>query len=225
MVSLNGTVPTATGSADILAAYHKFIGRKIALIILCLVLIVLLIGGAATLGAARLTIAEVYGAIINRIVPGTFEVSPLADSIVWNIRLPRILMGLLAGFGLGMAGAVMQAVLRNPLASPYTLGISAAAGFGASLAIVLGAGLLAGRLLIVGNAFIFSLLCSMFVLALSGRHNVTPQTMILAGIALMYLFSAGITLIQFIGDPYAVQATVFWIAGDVGRTSWEKLLI
>ncbi len=184
---------------------------------------IVIVGVAATLGPAGLSIGDVYAAIAARFFPGHFNVSPLADSVVWNLRLPRIFMGLLAGFGLGVAGAVMQGVLRNPLASPFTLGISAAAGFGASLAIVLGVGIVAGKHLIIANAFVFSLLCTILMLALASRTSGNPATMILAGVALGFLFSAGTTLLQYFGDPYAVQAVVFWLIGDVGRTSWEKL--
>jgi len=186
---------------------------------------VILVGIATTLGPAEISFVESYQIILDRFFPDLFDVTELGTTVVWNIRLPRIFMGLLAGFGLGIAGAVMQGVLKNPLASPYTLGISASAGFGAALALVLGAGVIGGKYLVVGNAFIFALLCSFLVLGLGSRRGAKPETMILAGIALMYLFSAGITILQFFAEPYALQAVVFWIIGDVGRASWSKLLI
>jgi ABC-type Fe3+-siderophore transport system permease subunit len=129
----------------------------------------------------------------------------LADVCVWNLRLPRIFLGIIAGIGLGLAGAVMQAILRNPLASPYTLGISSGAGFGASLAILAGAGIVGGKYLIVGNAFVFALLVSFIILALSSRKGATPETMILAGIAMMYLFGAMTTILQYFGEAEAVR--------------------
>ena len=92
--------------------------------------------------------------------------------------------------GLAIAGAVMQGILKNPLASPFTLGISSAASFGAALAIVLGAGFVGGEWLIIGNAFVFTLLASMTVYGLAKYKGITPETMILAGIAIMYLFQA-----------------------------------
>ncbi len=149
----------------------------------------------------------------------------LADVCVWNLRLPRIFLGIIAGIGLGLAGAVMQAILRNPLASPYTLGISSGAGFGASLAILAGAGIVGGKYLIIGNAFVFALLVSFIILALSSRKGATPETMILAGIAMMYLFGAMTTILQYFGEAEAVKEAVFWMVGDLHRASWPVVTI
>jgi iron complex transport system permease protein len=178
---------------------------------------------AATIGPADISFVQVCRTLGAELLPGSGPVNELHRTIVLNVRLPRILMANLAGFGLGIAGAAMQSVLKNPLASPYTLGISAGAGFGAALAIVLGVGVLSGTFFIAGNAFVFALLTAFVVLALSGRRQAPTETMILAGIALMFLFSSGITLLQFIADPYAVQAVVFWLIGDVGRATWQHL--
>jgi iron complex transport system permease protein len=149
----------------------------------------------------------------------------LADICVWNLRLPRIILGIVAGIGLGLAGAVMQAILRNPLASPYTLGISSGAGFGASLAILAGAGIVGGKYLIIGNAFVFALLVSFIILGLSSRKGATPETMILAGIAMMYLFGAMTTILQYFGEAEAVKEAVFWMVGDLNRASWSVVTI
>ena len=149
----------------------------------------------------------------------------LADVCVWNLRLPRIVLGIVAGIGLGLAGAVMQAILRNPLASPYTLGISSGAGFGASLAILAGAGIVGGKYLIIGNAFVFALLVSFIILGLSSRKGATPETMILAGIAMMYLFGAMTTILQYFGEAEAVKEAVFWMVGDLNRASWSVVTI
>jgi iron complex transport system permease protein len=149
----------------------------------------------------------------------------LADVCIWNLRLPRIFLGIIAGIGLGLAGAVMQAILRNPLASPYTLGISSGAGFGASLAILAGAGIVGGKYLIIGNAFVFALLVSFIILALSSRKGSTPETMILAGIAMMYLFGAMTTILQYFGEAEAVKEAVFWMVGDLNRASWPVVTI
>jgi iron complex transport system permease protein len=149
----------------------------------------------------------------------------LADVCVWNLRLPRIFLGIIAGVGLGIAGCVMQAILRNPLASPYTLGISSGAGFGASLAILAGAGIVGGKYLIIGNAFVFALLVSFIILGLSSRKGATPETMILAGIAMMYLFGAMTTILQYFGEAEAVKEAVFWMVGDLNRSSWPVVTI
>ncbi|MEA2074924.1 MAG: iron ABC transporter permease, partial [Euryarchaeota archaeon] len=145
--------------------------------------------------------------------------------VVWNLRLPRILMGILAGIGLAIAGTTMQGVVRNPLASPYTLGIASAAGFGAALAIILGAGFVAGQYLIIANAFVFALLSAFIIYGLSRHKGATPETMILAGIALMYLFSAMTGILQYFGEEKAVTEVVYWMFGSLGRASWDKLFL
>ena len=173
-------------------------------------------------------IKDVTGDLKVRKINGSLnmhEATWLADTCVWNLRLPRIILGILAGIGLGLAGAVMQGILRNPLASPYTLGISSGAGFGASLAILAGAGFFGGSYLIVGNAFIFALLVSFIILGLSSRKGATPETMILAGIAMMYFFGAMTTMLQYFADSDAVKEAVFWMVGDLSKASWDVDII
>ncbi len=119
----------------------------------------------------------------------------------------------------------MQGILKNPLASPFTLGIASAAGFGAALAIVLGAGFVGGEYLIIFNAFIFTLLASLSVYGLAKYKGITPETMILAGIAIMYLFSAMTSFLQYVGQAEQVQEVVFWMMGSLGRSSWDKVWV
>ena len=205
--------------------YNNFVGRKIFFIFFFSALIIIISGISTSLGSANISIWEAYSAILHKFFPNNFESSWLSDVCVWNLRLPRILMGIVAGIGLGIAGAVMQAILRNPLASPYTLGISSGAGFGASLAILAGAGIVGGDYLVIGNAFVFALLCSFIILGLSSRKGATPETMILAGIAMMYLFGAMTTILQYFGEAEAVKEAVFWMVGDLNRSSWPKLTL
>ena len=203
--------------------YKRFIGRKIFFITSLFFLIILLLGIGVTLGPIKYSVLEVYTTILHRFFPNYFDVPELATTIIWNIRLPRILFGIVAGVGLAIAGCVLQGILRNPLASPYTLGIAHGAGFGAAIAIVFGAGFAGGQYLIIGNAFIFSLIPAFFIFGLALYKRATPETMILAGIAMMYLFSAAITLVQYFAEPEAVGAVVFWMVGDLGRAAWSKL--
>jgi iron complex transport system permease protein len=167
MASNTGAV-TETGiktkKAEIIEQYKKFIGRKIIFIFSCIILILVIAGVAATLGSYPITVKEVYSIIWH----GLFQdPETTKEIVVWNLRLPRIIMGILAGIGLAIAGTMMQGILRNPLASPFTLGIASGAGFGAVLAICLGAGVVGGKYLIVGNAFFFSLIPTFIIIALS----------------------------------------------------------
>lgn len=207
------------------AEYQKFIGRKLLFMISLILGTILLAGYAATRGSADISVLDVYTAILAKFFPGTFETTWFADTIVWGLRLHRILMAIVGGIGLAVAGAVMQGILKNPLASPFTLGISSAAGFGAALAIVMGAGLVGGEWLIVGNAFIFTLLAALAVYGLAKYRGITPETMILAGIAIMYLFQAMTSFLQYIGQAEQVQEVVFWMMGSLGRSSWDKVWI
>jgi len=210
---------------EVRSQYNKLIGKKVFFIFFLLFSIILVSGISASMGSANLSIWETYSSILNRLFPAYFEPGWLADVCIWNLRLPRIFMGIVAGFGLGIAGCVTQAVLKNPLASPYTLGISSGAGFGASLAILTGTSVAGGNYLVIGNAFLFALLCSFIILGLSNRKGATPETMILAGIAMMYLFAAMTTILQYFGEAEAVKEAVFWTVGDLDRSSWPKVTI
>ncbi|MDM7935802.1 MAG: iron ABC transporter permease, partial [Methanothrix sp.] len=172
--------------------------------------LIILAGVAVTLGSASLSVTDVYVAILSRLLPGHFQTTRLADTIVWGLRLERILLGVVAGMGLSVAGAAMQGILRNPLASEFTLGVSSAACFGAALAIVMGAGFVGGEYLIVGNAFIFAMLSAFTVYSLSRYKGITPETMVLAGIAIMYLFSAMTSFLQYIGHA---EECMRWSSG------------
>ncbi len=210
---------------DLKAEYQKFTGKKALLLALLVAGILTLSGIAATLGSANISVLDVYSAILAKLFPGYFRATWFSDTIVWGLRLHRILMAVVGGMGLAIAGAVMQGILKNPLASPFTLGISSAASFGAALAIVMGAGFAGGEWLIIGNAFVFTLLASGAVYGLAKYRGITPETMILAGIAIMYLFSAMTSFLQYVGKAEQVQEVVFWMMGSLGRSSWEKVWI
>ncbi len=216
---------TACKRVGLKAEYQRFLGRKVLFLVILTLCILILAGVAATLGSASISVFDVYSAILARFFPGQFQTTWFADTIVWGLRLHRILMAVVGGMGLAIAGAVMQGILKNPLASPFTLGISSAASFGAAIAIVLGAGFAGGEYLIIGNAFVFTLLASMAVYGLAKYKGITPETMILAGIAIMYLFSAMTSFLQYVGRAEQVQEVVFWMMGSLGRSSWEKVWI
>ena len=141
--------------------------------------------------------------------------------IVWEIRLPRTIGAILTGASLGVAGAVMQNVLRNPLASPFTLGVSHGAAFGAAFAIiVLGAGRTfsvgpIGFSIIHGAPVVFSAFCGalltvLIILGLSLLRGLSPQAIILAGVALSSLFTSATMFLQYFSDEVRVSSTVFW---------------
>jgi iron complex transport system permease protein len=208
--------------------YTRLTEKRALFITGLIVILIALAGVAVTLGSADLSVADSYIAVLAGIFPGAVDlpdrmVESNAVGIVWGWRLHRVLFAVVAGFGLAIAGSVMQGVLRNPLASPFTLGIASAASCGASVAIVLGAGLLSGGLLVIGNAFLFAMLAAAAIYGMARLRGMGSETMILAGIALMYLFSAVTSLLQYLGTADKVQAVVFWMFGSLDRSSWPKL--
>ena len=210
--------------AELGQRYRRILKRRLLFILLCLLLVLIIAGVSATLGSYPISVFEVYSIVWHGIPKLIHDASlTIEERIVWHLRLPRILLDIVAGAGLALAGTVMQGTLKNPLASPYTLGIASAAAFGASLAIVLGAGFVGGDYLVVANAFVFAMGASLLVYGLTKYRGVTPETMILAGIAMMYLFSAMTSLLQYIGSADEVQEVVFWMFGSSERASWMNV--
>jgi iron complex transport system permease protein len=189
---------------------------------------------------------------------GSFYISPIkvlatllgqtdgsAGIVIWNIRMPRIIAAIVAGWCLGLSGAVMQCLLKNPLASPFTLGISQGAAFGAAFAIVvLGAGgaetgtvqvstvqttSAAGPMTIRNIysvticAFLGALLGTLIILALARLKKMAAESIILAGVALSSLFVSGTILVQYFATEVEIASVVFWTFGDVSRSNWREI--
>ncbi|MCR0983224.1 iron ABC transporter permease [Roseomonas pecuniae] len=204
------------------AGYRKLILRRamlLALLVLCLLAAFLL--DVAT-GPARLPLSAVTDALLaGRGAGGPMSV------IVWDVRLPYAIMAVLVGASLALAGAEMQTVLDNPLASPFTLGVSSAASLGAALAIVLGTGMpfVPMDWLIPANAFVFALAAMLLLQFLARLRGAGVQALVLFGIALVFAFNALVALIQFVATEQALQQLVFWSMGSLARSSWDKILI
>lgn len=142
-------------------------------------------------------------------------------TIVRALRLPRVAMGGLVGLGLAVAGTSTQALLRNPLASPFTLGIASGAGFGAVLAIFLAGG--HAKVAVAGSAFTLALLTSLFTLAAARSRAARPETLILSGVAFMFLFSALSSFIQYMATMDQVYEMVFWHFGSLSKAGWTEI--
>ncbi|MBU3739084.1 MAG: iron ABC transporter permease, partial [Rhodoferax sp.] len=211
---------TAHDSATLQTAYHQQARRRgTILVVLGVTLLVSLLLDIVT-GPALLPVAEVIRAITGE------SASPSTQVIVWTIRLPVALTALAVGAALGLSGAVMQTILHNPLASSYTLGISAGAGFGASLVIVLGWSLpIPETYAVAFNAMLFAGLSCAGVYGIAGTRGATAEALVLAGIALLFLFQALTALLQMIASPEALQQVVFWLFGSLQKTSWTKLAV
>lgn len=147
--------------------------------------------------------------------------------ILYSIRLPRTFAAILGGSLLGISGCVMQGVLRNPLASPYTIGVAQAAAFGASFAIIiLGALDSVGNFGIIACAFASSGICMVMIIFISSKLRANdPSSLILAGVALGALFSASTMTLQFFASDLNAAAAIFWTFGDLGKATWQNLAI
>lgn len=174
------------------------------------------------LGPARYGLGQVITALLT-----PDAVSEPIRVILWEIRMPVALMALVVGASLSIAGAQMQTILSNPLASPFTLGISAGASFGAALALAFGVSLVptAVDYIIPINAFVMAMLTAGAIHLLSMRRGVTIETIVLLGIAMVFIFNSLMALIQFFASQQAVSAVVFWTMGSLTKATWSKLWI
>ena len=204
--------------------YSRFTRRKALFIFACLVLLVVVALVATSLGGASLGIGDVFHAVITGPPNGTESPVDLDRVIVWYLRLPRIVMGIIAGAGLAIAGAAMQGALGNPLVSPFTVGVSSGATLGASIAIVLGFSLVGtARYVVIGNAFVFAMGTALLILAIGRLRGITPESFILVGIALMYFFSAFTALLQYIASEGELAKVVHWAFGSLTGSSWGNI--
>lgn len=212
--------------------YKKYVQKK--LFIFC-VLIAILVGTSLiglSVGGSSYSVWKSWEALKAGLWVTDASKMDIEQQIIWNLRVPRILMAIVGGCGLAFAGLIMQTILRNPLASPYTLGISAAASFGAAVAIVLKTGISAFigfqlnfDYLIMANAFLFAFLCTFIIYVLSKAQTASPETIVLLGVAMMFIFSAATSFLQYIGDPEELAALVYWMFGSLSKASWSKLQV
>lgn len=181
-------------------------------------------GGVADVlvGPAFLQVADVLYALFG-IGSAT---DPTTDVIVHQIRLPMTLMGLIVGASLGIGGALMQTILGNPLASPYTLGFSAAAGLGAAIVILTGLTVpVLGSFSIPIAAFGTTSVAALMVYGLSRLQGMSPETMILSGIATLFLFQSLQSLVQYMAAPEVLQEIVFWTFGSLLKSDWTSVSV
>ncbi|MFZ7130893.1 MAG: FecCD family ABC transporter permease [Eubacteriales bacterium] len=212
---------------DFRESYHQYVRQKILLIILLALITIVAALFALCAGSADIPVIEVLKALLGL---GTQK----SVVVTVGIRLPRVAMSIISGIGLALAGCVMQSNLKNPLASASTLGISQGAAFGAAIAITyLGAGTIISNTsdaVTISNlyltticAFIGAMLVTFMILGLSKYRRVSPETMILAGVALSYLFSGATALLQYFSSDVQTAAIVFWTFGDLGRVSMKEI--
>jgi len=184
-------------------------------------LLILLI--SVTLGEASISVPEGFDIIKSKLLQQDID-EDIHAAIVWDLRLPRILCGILIGAGLAVSGVIFQSVLKNPLADPYTIGVSTGAAFGAVLTIYLN--MVYGLFIpITPIAFVFALVTLVIILKIAGfNHTLHTSRLILAGIIVGSIFSAGISLLKSMAGE-DVSAMVFWLMGRLSAKSWSDVMI
>ncbi|NMB46683.1 MAG: iron ABC transporter permease [Firmicutes bacterium] len=209
--------------------YQRYTAKKVGMTLTLVLLIITAAVIALNAGSIDLNLYQVILAVMGK-------GADVADIVIWQIRLPRITAAIIAGAGLSVAGCVMQNNLRNPLASPSTLGISNAAAFGANMAIIVfGAGTIRSTgadavnidhpYFVTLSAFAWSMVAAAVILILARIRGFSPEAILLSGVALSSLFSAGTILIQYFAEDVQVAAAVFWTFGDLGRVNWQEVTI
>jgi len=193
--------------------------------------VVLLLGTAVSavvslgFGSEPLELGGVWQVLQSRLT-GEAGPDPVYDTIVWDLRAPRVLMAVIVGAGLALAGAGMQTLVRNPLADPYLLGISSGAGVGATLVIVLGVLGGLGIWALSLGALSGALLAALLVFGVSmAQGGLTPLRLILTGVVMSAAFSSVSSFLVFLSDdPQATQSVLFWLLGSLSGTVWSQIL-
>jgi iron complex transport system permease protein len=181
---------------------------------------------AVSLGAVAIPLGTVWGVALDRILPGlaTLDYSAGRANIVWEIRFPRVVLAGLVGAGLGLVGAALQSVTRNPLADPHLLGISSGGAFGA-IAALLHTGMFLGLLTVPLMAFGGALAATVLVLGVARLAGATSaDRLVLAGVAVSFVIMACANILIFMGDPRATHTVVFWMLGGLGLAQWSHLI-
>ena len=210
-----------------LTSYRQYIGRKWLAMVAALGLMILAALWSMSAGSAGLTISQILHALWNR--DGGKNAT-----IIWNVRLPRAATAIVIGMGMALAGCVMQNVLRNPMASASTLGVSQGACFGAAVGIVFFEGgiqvgnttanfTVTNPALVSGFAFLGGMVTTFVILALSRVRRSSPATMVLAGVALSSVFSGMTTIIQYFVDDVKLASLVYWTFGSLTKAGWLEI--
>ncbi|CAJ37706.1 FecCD family ABC transporter permease [Methanocella arvoryzae] len=240
---MKGQAQTATGDVDQL--YRKSYMRRVSLLIIVFGLLVGASLVAASVGTAKITIPDVFLSIMHAAAEKTAGIPVLgsvfalfgppengiAQVIVVNMRLPRILLAMLAGISLAVAGTVMQGTLRNPLVSPFTLGLASAASFGAAITIVTGAGIL-GLIIpggsyydVIVNAFLFGLTSMILIYGIARMRGTSQATLILSGVVIGYIFQAGVLILKYWSNNDRLKDLEIWLMGGMWGANWDAITI
>lgn len=216
------TLPPAQPSLEVL--YKGMIRRRGLLLLLLLFLLFGAVVYSIMQGSVHVPLRDLASMALG----GTAS-DPMLSYIVAEVRLPRIVMAIVTGMSLAAAGAIMQALLRNPLADPFTLGVSSGASFGAALAIVAGTSVFglnlarSGQWMIALNAFLFGCLAVLVVFGIAKLKSSSTTVLLLAGVAIGQLFSAGVSALKYLSNNEALKDLIVWLMGGFWGAKWQVL--
>jgi iron complex transport system permease protein len=224
--------PASGSVSGIRSAYAAHMRRNLFFILLMIALLCALCVFGLSVGGASYTVGESWRALLAGPAQDPSAID-IRRQIIWTLRVPRVLSALVSGIGLAVSGLTMQTILRNPLASPYTLGISAAASFGAGLGIITKLNVLlivlpaaiSYDLMIISNSFVFTAVCTFLIYFLSKLQKASAETVVLFGVAMMFVFEAATSFLQYIGKPEELAELVYWMFGSLSKASWHKFYI
>ncbi|MCE5276934.1 MAG: iron ABC transporter permease [Planctomycetaceae bacterium] len=217
---MNSRTPHVAAAVAASGSQYRRMGRRRLMVLAAAaaaVLVALVID--VMTGPATLSVGQVLAAVCT-----PEHVEPAHRTILWTFRMPTALMAAAVGAALAVAGVQMQTILNNPLASPYTLGVSAAASFGAALAMIVPVALPLA-VAVPASAFVFAMLSCMAIFAVARLRGAGTETVVLGGVALLFLFNSGVALMQYLASENQLQAIVFWIFGSLQGATWEKLAV
>ncbi|WP_288729231.1 iron ABC transporter permease [uncultured Fusobacterium sp.] len=198
--------------------YRKMIRKRMRILFFLFLILLFLILLNVSVGSSHITILEILEIIFRNEGRGNHVM------IVKQVRMPMALMAVVVGASLGIGGCEIQSILRNPIASPYTLGITSAASFGAAMGLLLNSNIffLPDTLAVTGNAFFFTVLVSLGIYVFSFQKRISKTAIILFGIALNFLFSSLTMILQYIAEEDKLQSLIFWTFGSLLKTTWNK---
>ncbi len=207
-------------SQDLVRDYKRRSAKRVTLVLGAAAILLATVTIDVITGPADLSFWRTLHVIIQPSIATVQE-----EVIIWDLRLPVALMAVVVGAMLGIAGAEMQTILNNPLADPFTLGLSSAASFGAALAIVLGWSVIpgVGGLFVTVNAFVVAMLTSLALFGFTRLRGVTPEAMILVGIAMLFTFNALLAFLQYGASELQLAQIIFWQLGSLARATWTKV--
>lgn len=209
--------------------YHQHRLKRIVISIVLVIAIFLIAVYSLSINDFPVSFEEAMKAVSDRIngIPPATYIDMMIDNVVIEDNAPRAIAAVLIGTILAFSGAVMQTVTHNPLAEPYTIGISSAALFGVTIALVLGFSLmpgLRGTDAAMVNAFVFAMIPAMAIVTISSLKKISPNMMILVGIGMMYLFSAVTTFLKFNASEEDLQEIYVWSLGTFDMIGWDSIM-